>query len=627
MLKARVSAGLLGGCLLLWGGVAQAAPPPSAEVILKYRPRQDTALYSTPAPQEVASCKVEAVKGQEKGAGWMLRDPRGQPLRRFYDSRYDGRSRTSIDTWSYYHDGVETYREQEEGEQMHYRWLNAGGMKWGIDLNKDGRIDTWRAISAEEVSQEIVRAVVRKDFARLQALLITDAEISALGLPEAHAKRISTLRAGAEAKFRATVAKLANLNDKTHWVHLETGAPQCLPAEQIGARADLIRYTRGTILVETDGKNDWLQSGEIIRVGSAWRIIDAPAAGADAGDDPARGAAVADNPELQNLLKELGELDGAWAKKSAVPSGAEVARYNLDRTNLIEKIIAAVRSEEREQWIRQAADCLAAAVQSSGPEDRTAYNRLTALLGQLQKAMGSEHPLVAYVLFREMQADYSVKVAAAKATEFAKVQQEWLERLAKFVKAHPSAEDAPDALLSLAWVSEVIGKEIEAKNWYQQLARDFGDRPQGAKARGALRRMNLAGQVLEISGTTLAGQPFDLASQRGKVVVVYYWASWSRQSADDFPRLKQLIDTYGPKGLELVTVSLDPSAGEANAFLQKSPLPGTHLHQDGGMESKLATDYGVMMLPNLFLADRSGKVVSISLQVGTLEDELKKLLK
>ena len=46
----------------------------------------------------------------------------------------------------------------------------------------------------------------------------------------------------------------------------------------------------------------------------------------------------------------------------------------------------------------------------------------------------------------------------------------------------------------------------------------------------------------------------------------------------------------------------------------------------GGLESPLATQYGVMVLPNLFLVGKDGKVISRSVQTGTVEDELKKLL-
>ena len=617
MLRAHVAAGMVAGFLLVWVGAASAAPP-KAEVFLKYRPKQDGVVYSTPDAKDFEACKVEPVKGDGKGAGWLLRDPQGRPLRRFFDSQYDGKSQSNIDVYSYYQDGVETYREQHEGNATHYRWLNQAGSKWGVDLNGDGKIDTWKVISPEEVSQEITQAVIKNDFARLQPLFLTDAELKALDLPPDLAKRAREGRAAAAAKFKETVTKLG-LTDKSRWLHLETEAPHLIPSE--GGR-DVLVHARGTIVIESAGKNDWIQTGEIVLVGSAWRLVEAPTPGAV---DGKAGPAGGDNPELQKLLADLSALDGDFAKKTD-SKPADVVKYNLDRIALIEKIIPSVKSDDdRGQWLRQEADCLSAAAQNSAADDKAAYGRLTALVEQVRKSAPAGDALAAYVTFREMQAWYYDQTRQ-KDYDFKKVHEAWVERLAKYIKEFPGSEDTPEALLAAGWVCETIGKEVEAKNWYQQLVKDFGDKPQGAKAKGAVRRLGLEGTELGLAGPALDGTAFDLGKLHGKVVIVYYWYSFNGGPVGDFAKLKLLLDSYASKGLELVTVNLDNTAKEAAEFVKKTSAPGTHLFQEGGMDSKYAVDYGVMMLPNLFLVGKDGKVVSRSLQVGSVEEEVKKQL-
>src|SRR6202011_382236 len=105
---------------------------------------------------------------------------------------------------------------------------------------------------------------------------------------------------------KETVSKLG-LTDKSRWLHLETEAPHLIPGE--GGR-DLLLHARGTIVIETAGKNDWIQTGEIIQVGPAWRLVEAPAPGAV---DAKAGPPGADNPELQKLLMALGTLDGDFS--------------------------------------------------------------------------------------------------------------------------------------------------------------------------------------------------------------------------------------------------------------------------------------------------------------------------
>ena len=330
---------------------------------------------------------------------------------------------------------------------------------------------------------------------------------------------------------------------------------------------------------------------------------------------------------LQALLTQLGALDAKPPKAGDVGMGAnpELVTYNLKRADLLEQIVAKVKPEEREQWVRQIADCLAAAAQSSAETDKTAYNRLTSLEEQIVKPMPKSN-LAAYVTFREMSAENALLLKSG--TDNSKVQDKWLERLAKFVEIYPKAEDTPEALMQLGMFSELVNKETEAKKWYKRIVGDFPDHQLAVKAQGALCRLDVEGKALEITGTQLDGSAFNITDLRGKVVVVYYWGGWSKErSVGDFATLKLLLETYAGK-LAVVCVNLDNSPDEAKAFLQRVPAPGIQLFQAGGLDSPLATHYGIMFLPHLFLVDKDGRVISRTVQqVSGLDEELRKRLK
>jgi hypothetical protein len=617
MMKARIVAAWIAGCLVGLCSVARAADP-TPEQMIGIKPTQPGVNISTPTGAELAACKVEAISGANNVRGLLLRDAKGRPVRRILDTNGDQRP----DIWSFYLDGVEVYRERDTafgGRPDEFRWLNSGGMKCGIDLNKDGKIDTWKMISAEEVSQEILQSLITKDFARFQALFITADEMSALGLPQQEVTRIQQSIGNATAKFQEAITKLPNLNDKTHWLHLETPAPQCILAEQIGSKYDLVKYGRATILCETSGKHDWIQSGEMIMARTAcWRIIEAPSAGEGTGGQET----VSNDPELEGMLNKLRELDSKAPQ--AGTSSKDIVDYNLARVDLLEAIYKKVKQEDREQWARQIADCLGAAAQNSGDADPRGYQRLLNMEKQLVAAVpGSQ--IAAYVTFREMAAENAISLTK-KGVDVNKVQDQWLARLAKFVETYPAAEDTPEALMQLGMVSEFVNKEVDAKKWYEMLTRQFRNSPLAAKAAGAMRRLDLEGKVLELAGPTLQGDNYNINQARGKVVIVYYWASWNRErTVGDFASLALLLKTYGSR-VELVCVNLDNTAAEANAFLQRSPAPGVQIFQPGGLESPMAAQYGIMVLPNLFLVDKDGKVVSRTVQVGNLEEELKKKL-
>lgn len=620
MWKARRGLGI--AAILVWGNLVQATAQDNITKALSYRPIQPGVVVSTPTPDEKSRCKLEAVDLGDKKSAFELRDPEGKLLRRFVDTTGDGK----IHVWSYYRNGVEVYREiDSDGNQKadQFRWLNAGGMKWGVSQKENDKIDGWRMISVEEVAQELVAALATQDYPRLQALMITEAEMKMLELPAAEATRIRDLRTKAISKFQGTSRKLAHFTDKTRMVHVDTEAPQCLPADQTKTKYDLIKHGNVSIMCETAGKTDWIQAGELIQVGLAWRLIDAPSEGM-AGD---AGPVVAADPEVQELRNRLIKLDTDFPGGTVAADPKAIAYY-LKRHELLGKIAEKLKGDERDQTIREMADALGAASQGSGEKDKTAYQKLLQLEEQVSReAKGSN--VAAYVTFREVQADYSNRIDK---DGIEKAQKELIDRLTKFVQAYPKSDDTPEALLQLGMVNEFISQEISAKNWYQQLVRDFSNSPAGMKGTGALRRLDLEGKPMQLAAPQLgSGAPFDITKLRGKIVVVYYWASWSQQALGDFAKLKLLLDEYRSQGLELVSISLDSSAKEAVDFLQKTPSPGTHLFkgevQANGMESPLATQYGIMAPASVFLVGRDGNVLNRSLRVSNLADEIKKYAK
>lgn len=606
---------------IVGASIVTAAPPTAADM-MAFQPKQQGVLITVPTGAELAGCKVELVSGPGQASGWAMKDARGQFVRKFVASKG---AKASIDMWCYYLDGNEVYREIDTNDDKkadQFRWYGMGGMRWGVDLNGDGKIDGWKMISAEEVSQEVLKAAITGDVARFQALLINDAEIKALELPVAEAQRIAQSVAQAGGKFQQ-MAKALNLNDKAQWLQFGGQPPQCVPAEQIGSKIDLFHYKGATLLYQQGEKTDGMNLGQMIQVGRAWRLVGAPTPGQ--GDPNVVGGPQVDAPVNipQPLITKLQDVDKNAPKPG--DSGPSLVRYNLQRAAVLEEIANAVQGKDKEQWVKQIADCLSTAVQNSPAGDRAAQIRLSAIRELFEKQQPGS-PLTGYVVFRDMSSKYSVELQEAKGEKLAKVQDAWRDSLKDFVQKYATAEDAPDAALNIGMVSEFMGKESDAKEWYGKLAQNYAQHPYAKKAQGALRRIGLEGQPFTLEGPTIDGRAFNIAQAQGKTVVVYYWASWSNQSANDFKRLAELNKTYADKGMYLVTVNLDDNVDAAKQALNGAQLPAITLHTPGGLESPLAVQYGIMVLPNIFVVDKTGKCTSRTAQMSNLEDEVKKAM-
>jgi thiol-disulfide isomerase/thioredoxin len=100
-----------------------------------------------------------------------------------------------------------------------------------------------------------------------------------------------------------------------------------------------------------------------------------------------------------------------------------------------------------------------------------------------------------------------------------------------------------------------------------------------------------------------AASPLDLASLRGRVVYLDFWASWCGPCRQSFPWMETMQSTYGAQGLEIITVNLDRDRPDADKFLKQfHPTFAVRFDPEG----ELAELYKVQGMPSSVLIDRHG---------------------
>ena len=146
------------------------------------------------------------------------------------------------------------------------------------------------------------------------------------------------------------------------------------------------------------------------------------------------------------------------------------------------------------------------------------------------------------------------------------------------------------------------------------------------RAVGALRRLQLVGREMPLSGPDPSGRKIDVSTYRGKLLLVVFWASWSGEAVDDIPVLLGLHNQYRSKGFEIVGVSLDTQADSVPPFIKDRKIPWSNIYQPGVFDSPLAQQYGILTAPTMFLIGRDGKVISTGISISDLKDGLRKQL-
>jgi cytochrome c biogenesis protein CcmG/thiol:disulfide interchange protein DsbE len=127
-----------------------------------------------------------------------------------------------------------------------------------------------------------------------------------------------------------------------------------------------------------------------------------------------------------------------------------------------------------------------------------------------------------------------------------------------------------------------------------------------------------------------AGGDFNLAAQKGKVILLDFWATWSPPCKVEIPWFVEFQEKYGPKGFIVVGVSVDDPASALRPFGEKYKVNYPLLVGDGRNDIKGPRGYNAAWgLPKTFVIGRDGNICKTHIGLSVkehFEEQIKSLL-
>lgn len=116
---------------------------------------------------------------------------------------------------------------------------------------------------------------------------------------------------------------------------------------------------------------------------------------------------------------------------------------------------------------------------------------------------------------------------------------------------------------------------------------------------------------VQLSGPTLDGTSLDLASLRGKVVVLNVWGSWCPPCRKEAPILKKVSQDLEGKDVAFVGIDTRDSDAAAKAFLDNIGLTYANVvDPDGELLLAFKGDLNPNAIPTTLVLDKQGRVAA-----------------
>ncbi|MGW2719593.1 TlpA family protein disulfide reductase [Streptomyces sp. NPDC001492] len=132
----------------------------------------------------------------------------------------------------------------------------------------------------------------------------------------------------------------------------------------------------------------------------------------------------------------------------------------------------------------------------------------------------------------------------------------------------------------------------------------------------------------DLSGKTVNGGQLDVASYKGKVVVLNVWGSWCAPCRAEAPNFEKVYQDLKAKGVQFVGINTrDTSVQNAVAFEKQQGITYQSLYDPTG-KLMLRFQKGTLnpqAVPSTLVLDREGRIAARSL-AALSEDKLRKMI-
>lgn len=217
----------------------------------------------------------------------------------------------------------------------------------------------------------------------------------------------------------------------------------------------------------------------------------------------------------------------------------------------------------------------------------------------------------------------------AKAIDLAKlVTQKRLalrETQINYLKAHPESAISVKIAQELSDKnSDLSLKEIEGL--FTCLSPEMQNSEMGQALRATIlgKQVFIGGSFIDMELTAADGSKKKISDfvKPGTTTLIEFWASWCSPCRGEIPHMRNTYNTYHPKGLNIVSISIDSDPKNWHQALEEEKMPWEQLIDNTKAAFRA---YNLSGVPSSILVNDKGKIINVNARGGWLDAAMQEI--
>lgn len=244
-----------------------------------------------------------------------------------------------------------------------------------------------------------------------------------------------------------------------------------------------------------------------------------------------------------------------------------------------------------------------------------------ARLEGVEKSLLSDPTLAEKDRFSLRRGDVGRAAAARQSESEAAGLAEFEKGARDLQKEFPNQPGVFDMLLTVAVNSETD----KARALLKEIAASKASDEVKAAAASQMKKFDALGKPLVLQFTAVDGREVDVATWKGKVVLLDFWATWCAPCVGEVPRVVETYEKFHAKGFEIAGISLDREKSKLTEFVAGHKMAWPQFYDGLFWENKYAQQFGIESIPAMWLIDKQGNLRDLDARTD-LSGKVEKLL-